>query len=123
VTAGLPDGAMIEVATIGAEGMLGVEAFFGEDASAPGHTIVEVPGGVVSRQVVEIGRAFPEFTTAWTLTRPWTERAPSTASWKTTERFSTSAHTDSRYAIDARISCAVGGNAGAESCFIDSTLK
>ena len=49
VTAGLPDGAMIEVATIGAEGMLGVEAFFGEDASAPGHTIVEVPGGTLAR--------------------------------------------------------------------------
>lgn len=27
------------------------------------------------------------------------------------------------HAIDARISCAVGGNAGADSCFIDSTLK
>jgi hypothetical protein len=27
------------------------------------------------------------------------------------------------YAIDARISWAVGGNAGAGSCFIDSTLK
>ena len=78
---------------------------------------------VVSRQVVEWSSISPEFTTAWTLTRPWTERAPSTASWKTTERFSTSAHTDSLHAIDARISWAVGGNAGAESCFIDSTLK
>ena len=86
-------------------------------------SVIAIEMLVVSRQVVEIGRAFPEFTTAWTLTRPWTERAPSTASWKTTERFSTSAHTASLYAIDARISCAVGGNAGAASCFIDSTLK
>ena len=37
---------------------------------------------VVSRQVVEISRAFREFTTAWTLPPPWTERAPSTAAWK-----------------------------------------
>jgi hypothetical protein len=29
----------------------------------------------------------------------------------------------SLYAIDAKISWAVGGSAGAESCFIDSTLK
>lgn len=56
VTAGLPDGAMIEAATIGAEGMLGLEAFFGEDAIAPGHTIAQVPGGTLARLEVEAFR-------------------------------------------------------------------
>ena len=63
----------------------------------------------------------PEFTTAWTLPPPWTDRSPSTAAWKP-QSGSTSAHTDS-YAIAAKISCAVGGSPGAASCFIDSTLK
>lgn len=49
VTAGLPDGAMVEAATIGTEGILGIEALFGEDVTAPGHTIVEVPGGTLAR--------------------------------------------------------------------------
>ena len=56
VTAGLPDGAMIEAATIGAEGMLGVEAFFGDAAAAPGQAIAQVPGGTLARLEVGVFR-------------------------------------------------------------------
>jgi CRP-like cAMP-binding protein len=45
----LSDGSMVESATIGSEGMLGVEAFVRDDAAAYGHTIVQVPGETAER--------------------------------------------------------------------------
>jgi len=39
----LPDGSMLEAATIGDEGMVGVEAFFSDDAVSACETIVQVP--------------------------------------------------------------------------------
>jgi CRP-like cAMP-binding protein len=43
ITTALSDGTMIEAATVGDEGMLGVEAFLSEDAIAPGETLIQVP--------------------------------------------------------------------------------
>jgi CRP-like cAMP-binding protein len=43
ITTLLPDGTMVEAATIGDEGMLGSEAFFGSEALAPGRTLLQVP--------------------------------------------------------------------------------
>jgi CRP-like cAMP-binding protein len=43
VTAVLADGTMIETATIGHEGMVGIEAFFGDSPIAPGQTMMQVP--------------------------------------------------------------------------------
>jgi hypothetical protein len=72
---------------------------------------------------VEIRRASSaSITTAWTLTQPWTERAPSTAAWKTRKQVFHE-RADHRYPIAAKSSCALGDNAGALSCFIDSALK
>jgi hypothetical protein len=53
------------------------------------------PGCVRGRRTRLVDGRWSRCPTAWTLTRPWTDRARSTASWKTTEPFSTSAHTDS----------------------------
>ena len=43
ITTVLADGTTVEAATIGDEGMLGVEAFLTDDAVAPGETVVQVP--------------------------------------------------------------------------------
>ena len=43
VTTVLSDGSMVEAATVGDEGMLGLEAFHSEDATAPGETLMQVP--------------------------------------------------------------------------------
>lgn len=43
ITAVLSDGTMVETATVGDEGMLGIEAFFGKNPIAPGHTMMQVP--------------------------------------------------------------------------------
>jgi CRP-like cAMP-binding protein len=43
VTTVLSDGTMVEAATVGDEGMLGIEAFFSEAAVAPGDTMMQVP--------------------------------------------------------------------------------
>jgi CRP-like cAMP-binding protein len=43
ITTELPDGRMVEVATVGAEGMLGIEAFLGRTAIAPGRILLQVP--------------------------------------------------------------------------------
>ena len=43
VTAVLADGTMIETATVGHEGMVGIEAFFGDHPIAPGQTMMQVP--------------------------------------------------------------------------------
>jgi CRP-like cAMP-binding protein len=39
----LPDGATVEAATVGDEGMVGLEAFFSADAVAPGLNLIQVP--------------------------------------------------------------------------------
>jgi CRP-like cAMP-binding protein len=43
ITTVLEGGAMVETATVGNEGMVGIEAFFGSDAIAPGMTMMQVP--------------------------------------------------------------------------------
>jgi len=43
ITTVLADGTTVEAATVGDEGMLGVEAFLTDDAIAPGETVVQVP--------------------------------------------------------------------------------
>src|SRR5882762_9695209 len=43
ITTILPDGTTVEAATVGDEGMLGVEAFLSADAIAPGETLIQVP--------------------------------------------------------------------------------
>jgi CRP-like cAMP-binding protein len=43
VTAVLSDGTMVETATIGDEGMVGIESLFSEGAIAPGETMIQVP--------------------------------------------------------------------------------
>jgi CRP-like cAMP-binding protein len=43
ITTLLPDGTSVEAATVGDEGMLGLEAFFTDDPVAPGETLVQVP--------------------------------------------------------------------------------
>lgn len=45
ITTVLPDGSQVEVATVGDEGMVGIEALFGEDATAPGEAFLQVPDG------------------------------------------------------------------------------
>ena len=43
ITTVLPDGTNVEAATVGAEGMVGIEAFLGPDPIAPGQTLLQVP--------------------------------------------------------------------------------
>jgi CRP-like cAMP-binding protein len=43
ITTMLVDGTMVEAATVGDEGMLGIEAFLSADAVAPGETLMQVP--------------------------------------------------------------------------------
>jgi CRP-like cAMP-binding protein len=43
ITTTLSDGTAVEAATVGDEGMLGVEAFLTVDAIAPGETLIQVP--------------------------------------------------------------------------------
>jgi CRP-like cAMP-binding protein len=43
ITTVLSDGRTVEAATVGDEGMLGIEAFLRSDAVAPGETVVQVP--------------------------------------------------------------------------------
>jgi len=43
ITTALPNGTMVEAATVGDEGMLGIEAFFGDNAVATGDTLLQVP--------------------------------------------------------------------------------
>jgi CRP-like cAMP-binding protein len=43
ITTVLSDGTTVEAATVGSEGMLGVEAFLSADAVAPGETLIQVP--------------------------------------------------------------------------------
>jgi hypothetical protein len=43
ITTLLANGSMVEAATIGDEGMVGIEAFLGEPALSPGETMMQVP--------------------------------------------------------------------------------
>ena len=43
VTSVLSDGTMVETATVGVEGMVGIEAFFTDPVIAPGETMMQVP--------------------------------------------------------------------------------
>jgi CRP-like cAMP-binding protein len=52
ITTTLADGTCVETATVGDEGMLGIEAFLGEDAVAPGETLVRVSGTSAERMSV-----------------------------------------------------------------------
>lgn len=45
ITTRLADGTTVEAATVGDEGMLGVEAFLSDNAVAPGDTLIQVPDG------------------------------------------------------------------------------
>jgi CRP-like cAMP-binding protein len=56
VTTVLSDGAMVEAATVGDEGMLGLEAVFGDRAVSTGDTIVHVADASVERLPVEAFR-------------------------------------------------------------------
>jgi CRP-like cAMP-binding protein len=44
ITTLMRDGRLVEVATVGDEGMVGIEAFLGADAVALGDTMIQVPG-------------------------------------------------------------------------------
>jgi CRP-like cAMP-binding protein len=56
ITAVLPDGITVEAATVGDEGMLGVEAFLSDEAVAPGETLVQVPDTSMERLDVDAFR-------------------------------------------------------------------
>jgi CRP-like cAMP-binding protein len=49
----LSSGESVEAATVGDEGMLGIEAFFTDDPVAPGNTLVQVPDTNAERLSVE----------------------------------------------------------------------
>jgi CRP-like cAMP-binding protein len=53
ITTVLPDGTQVEADTVGDEGMLGVEAFLGADAVAPGETLIQVPDTSAEMMSVE----------------------------------------------------------------------
>jgi len=50
----LPEGSMVEAATIGDDGLVGVEAFFSEDAASATETIVQVPVPNDSAEVISV---------------------------------------------------------------------
>src|SRR6266566_2006992 len=56
ITTLMPSGTMVEAATVGDEGMLGIESFFTENAVAPGETMVQVPDGSFVRLGVKAFR-------------------------------------------------------------------
>ncbi len=43
ITTPLPEGTIVEAATVGDEGMLGIEAFFSSSPVTPGHSFLQVP--------------------------------------------------------------------------------
>jgi CRP-like cAMP-binding protein len=53
ITTALSDGTTVEAATIGDEGMLGIEAFLSVDAVAPGETLIQVPDTSAETMSVE----------------------------------------------------------------------
>jgi CRP-like cAMP-binding protein len=57
ITTVLSDGTTVEAATVGDEGMLGIEAFLSDDALAPGETLIQVPDTDAAVMSVEDFRA------------------------------------------------------------------
>jgi CRP-like cAMP-binding protein len=57
VTAVLADGVLVETATVGVEGMVGIEAYLGKDAVSPGETMVQVAGTDAEELPVNVFRA------------------------------------------------------------------
>jgi CRP-like cAMP-binding protein len=57
VTAVLSDGTMVETATVGLEGMVGIEAFFGKNPLAPGEAMMQVPDTNAEKLSVTVFRA------------------------------------------------------------------
>jgi len=53
LTTALSDGTVMEAATVGDEGMVGIEAFLGPDTAAPGDTLIQVPDTDAERLGVE----------------------------------------------------------------------
>ena len=53
ITTVLQDGTTVEAATVGDEGMIGIEAFLRDDAIAPGETLMQVPDTDGERLSVE----------------------------------------------------------------------
>ena len=76
ITTVLADGTTVEAATVGNEGMLGVEAFLSRDALAPGETLIQVPDTDAETMSVEDFR------------REWKNRERSTLWWDATPRSS-----------------------------------
>jgi CRP-like cAMP-binding protein len=56
ITTVLPDGTAVEAATVGDEGMLGIEAFLRNDAIAAGETLMQVPDTNAEKLSVEAFR-------------------------------------------------------------------
>ena len=56
ITTLMPNGTMVEAATVGDEGMLGIESFFNDDAIAAGESMVQVPNGSVVRLSIKAFR-------------------------------------------------------------------
>jgi CRP-like cAMP-binding protein len=57
ITTKSASGTMVEAATVGDEGMLGIEAFLSDDAYAPGETFMQVPDTNAEMLSVEIFRS------------------------------------------------------------------
>jgi CRP-like cAMP-binding protein len=49
ITTAMADGTMVETATVGKEGMVGIEVLLGPDASSPGNIMLQVPDSSVER--------------------------------------------------------------------------
>ena len=57
ITTVLSDGTMVETATVGNEGMVGIEAFFSAEPIAPGNTMMQVPDTDAERLSIGAFRA------------------------------------------------------------------
>jgi CRP-like cAMP-binding protein len=63
ITAVLFDGRLVEVATIGIEGMVGIEAMLGDDPVAPGDSMIQVPEPDAEAEMMTV-RAFRQTLTS-----------------------------------------------------------
>jgi CRP-like cAMP-binding protein len=55
ITSALTDGRMVEVMTVGVEGMVGIEAFFGETPLAPGDAMIQVSDTDAKAEMLAVG--------------------------------------------------------------------
>ena len=79
ITTLMNDGRLVEVATVGDEGMVGIEAYLGADAVALGDTMLQVPDTSAEMMTVTSFRQAISRTTAsaswWDATpRSWSRR-------------------------------------------------